>query len=455
MASFGEDIIPAISIQMYRKPHLRGAAGNSLAWESSMGIVATRTDKHPPVSQAEVKIASPQFKANPYPFYARLRAEAPVFPVTLPDKQTAWLVTRYDDVVMVLKDDRFAKDRRNALTPEQLARMPWIPGFAKPLTRNMLDLDPPDQTRLRALVQKAFTPRLVEEMRERIQTLADELLDGVRGRSQIDLIHDFALPVPTTIIAEMLGVPVEHRHKFHRWSKALLGASSNRLGIWTAIPGIWLFMRYLRRFIRSRRANPQDDLISALIQSEEAGEMLTEDELLALVMLLLVAGHETTVNLIGNGTLALLEHPDQMERLRSDPDLIKLAVEELLRFHSPVEMATERFPRHDVTVAGTRIPRGEMVLAVIASANRDERQFVNPDVLDLTREPNKHVSFGQGVHFCLGAPLARLEGQLAINTLLRRARGLRLAVAPSALRWRRGLVLRGLEALPLAVSEWK
>ncbi len=177
--------------------------------------------------------------------------------------------------------------------------------------------------------------------------------------------------------------------------------------------------------------------------------------MLALVMLVLVAGHETTVNLIGNGTLALLEYPDQMERLRSDPDLIKSAVEELLRFHSPVEMATERFPRHDVTVAGTRIPRGEMVLAVIASANRDERQFVNPDVLDLTREPNKHVSFGQGVHFCLGAPLARLEGQLAINTLLRRALGFGWPWRRLALRWRRGLVLRGLESLPLAVSEWK
>src|ERR1700730_3833187 len=294
-----------------------------------MGMVTTRTVKTPPLPQAEVNIASPQFKANPYPFYARLRAESPVFPVTLPDKQRAWLVARYDDVVMVLKDDRFAKNRRNALTPEQLARMPWIPGFAKPLTRNMLDLDPPDQTRLRALVQKAFTPRLVEEMRERIQTLADELLDGVRGRSQIDLIHDFALPVPTTIIAEMLGVPVEDRHKFHRWSKALLGASSNRLGIWTAIPGIWLFMRYLRRFIRSRRANPQDDLISALIQSEEPGEIPIGVELLARVMLLLLAGHETTVNLIGNGTLALFEYPDQMERLRSDPELIKSAVEEL------------------------------------------------------------------------------------------------------------------------------
>jgi cytochrome P450 PksS len=424
-----------------------------MAWEFAMGILTTRSDKNLAVLQAEVNIASPQFKANPYPFYARLRAEAPVFPVRLPDKQRAWLVTRYDDVVMVLKDERFAKDRRNALTPEQLARQPWMPAFARPLARNMLDLDPPDQTRLRALVQKAFTPRLVEQMRQRIQGLTDELLDAVRGRNQIDLIRDYALPVPTTIIAEMLGVPVEDRHRFHRWSRVLLGASSSRAGIWTAIPGIWLFMRYLRKFIRARRANPQDDLVSALVQAEEAGERLSEDELVALVMLLLVAGHETTVNLIGNGMLALLENADQMDKLRSDPGLIKSAVEELLRFHSPVEMATERFPRQDVTVAGTRIPRGEMVLAVIASANRDERQFVNADILDLAREPNKHVSFGQGVHFCLGAPLARLEGQLAINTLLRRTGRLALAVAPEALRWRRGLVLRGLEALPLKVSE--
>jgi cytochrome P450 PksS len=420
-----------------------------------MAVLTTRAGRSLPAPFGNVNIASPQFKADPYPFYAHLRAEEPVFRVTLPDKQPAWLVTRYDDVVMVLKDDRFAKDRRNALTPEQLARQPWIPGFAKPLTNNMLDLDPPDQTRLRALVQMAFTPRRVEQMRGRIQALADQLLDAVKGRSQFDLIRDYALPIPTTIIAEMLGVPVEDRHKFHRWSKALLAASSTRTGIWTAIPGIWLFMRYVRKFVRSRRARPGDDLVSALIQAEEAGEKLTEDELLALVVLLLVAGHETTVNLIGNGMLALLENPEQMAKLRSDPALINSAVEELLRFHSPVETATERFPRHDVTVAGVRIPRGELVLAVIASANRDERQFVNPDILDIAREPNKHVSFGQGVHFCLGAPLARLEGQIAINTLLRRACGLRLAAAPSALRWRRGLVLRGLEKLPVAVTEWK
>ncbi len=420
-----------------------------------MVVSTSLPDKVWPTLPTNVNIAAPEFKADPYPFYARLRAQAPVFPVTLPDKQRAWLVTRYDDVVTVLKDERFAKDRLNALTPEQLKRQPWMPGFAKPLTRNMLDLDPPEQTRLRALVQKAFTPRLIEQMRERIQALTEEILDAVRGESHIDLIRDYALPLPTTIIAEILGVPVSDRHKFHRWSTTLLTASSTGLGMVLAIPSIWLFMRYLRKFIRSRRAQPKNDLVSALVQAEDAGQTLTEDEMLAMVMLLLVAGHETTVNLIGNGTLALLENPEQMEKLRSDPGLIRSAIEELLRFHSPVETATERYPRQDITLAGVTIPRGEMVLAVLASANRDERQFPDADKLDLARDPNKHVSFGQGVHFCLGAPLARLEGQIAINTLLRRARGLRLAVTPGALRWRRGLVLRGLEALPLAVTCWE
>jgi cytochrome P450 PksS len=419
-----------------------------------MGLLAVLTRKKQALPHDEVNITSSAFKANPYPFYAHLRAEAPVSRVTLPDRQKVWLVTRYDDVAMVLRDERFAKDRLNAMTPDQLARQPWIPRFFLPLTRNMLDLDEPDHARLRALVQLAFTPRLVEQMRPRIQALTDQLLDAVRSRSRFDLIHDYALPVPTTIIAEMLGVPVKDRHRFHRWSRALLVAGASSWGIFTAIPSVWRFMRYLRKFIQSRRASPQDDLVSALVQAEEAGQKLSEDELLAMIMLLLIAGHETTVNLIGNGTLALLEHPDQMEKLRGDPSLIRVAVEELLRFHSPVESATERFPREDVTVAGVTIPRGEIVFAVIASANRDEGQFADPDKLDITREPNRHVSFGQGIHFCLGASLARLEGQIAINTLLRRARGLRLAVPPEALHWRRGLVLRGLEALPVAVDAW-
>jgi cytochrome P450 PksS len=396
-----------------------------------------------------VNIASPQHKADPFPFYARLRAEAPVFRVTLPDRQTAWLVTRYDDVVAVLKDERFAKDRNNALTREQLAGQPWMPRFFRPLTRNMLDLDASDHTRLRGLVHKAFTPRLVEQMRDRVAALTGSLLDTALKRGRMDLIRDYAMPVPTTIIAEMLGVPVADRHRFQRWSNALVVAGSSRWGVFLAIPAVWFFLRYCRKLIKARRAEPRDDLISALIQAEEAGQQMSEDELVAMVVLLLVAGHETTVNLIGSGTLALLEHPAEMEKLRSDPALIRSAVEELLRYTSPVETATERFAREDVTVAGVTIPRGNIVFAVLASANRDERQFTDPDRLDVTREPNKHLSFGLGAHYCLGASLARMEGQIAISTLLRRVPRLRLAVAPQTLRWRPGLVLRGLKALPV------
>ncbi len=399
-----------------------------------------------------VNIASPEFKANPYPFYTRLRAESPVHRVVLPDKQTAWLITRYNDVAAALKDERFVKNRRNALTPEQAAKQPWVPAMFLPLTRNMLDLDVPDHTRLRALVHKAFTPRLVDRMRERIQALTDGLLDAAERRGRMDLIRDYALPVPTTIIAEMLGIPVEDRHRFHRWSSAIVSSNSSGWGMLKAIPNVLAFMRYIRRLVRSRRLEPRDDLVSALVQTEEAGEQLSEDEILAMIFLLLVAGHETTVNLIGNGVLALLQHPDQIERLRQDPALIRPAVEELLRFDGPLETATERYAREDVRIGAVTIQRGALVFAVLASANRDEQLFESPYSLDITREPNKHLAFGLGVHYCLGAPLARLEGQIAIGTLVRRFPGLRLAVSPEALQWRGGLVLRGVKALPVAFS---
>ncbi len=399
----------------------------------------------------EVDLASPAFKADPYPFFARLREQEPVCRVALPGGQAAWLITRYEDVAAALKEERLAKDRSKALTPDQAARQPWVPAMFRPLTRNMLDLDPPDHTRLRGLVQKAFTPRLVERMRERAQSLTEELLDSALRQRRADLIRDYALPVPTTIIAEMLGVPVEDRHRFHRWSQVIVASDPSGPGMLKAIPSVLFFLRYIRRLVRARRADPRDDLLSALARAEEAGDQLDEDELLAMIFLLLVAGHETTVNLIGNGSLALMENPGQMEKLRAEPSGIKIAVEELLRYESPLATATERFAREDIAVAGVTIPRGGLVYAVLASANRDPRQFPDPDTLDLAREPNKHLAFGLGIHYCLGAPLARLEGEIAISTLLRRAPGLRLSVAPKALRWRRGLVLRGLEALPVAL----
>ena len=399
-------------------------------------------------SPEHVDILSPDFKANPFPLLARLRATQPLYSTTLPDKTKVWLVTRYDDVYLLLKDERFAKSRSNAMTEQQLRKQPWVPPMFRPLERNMLDLDAPDHTRLRGLVHKAFTPRLIEQMRERVQTLADELLDAVAHKGEMDLIGDYALPLPMTLITEILGVPTRDRDKFHKWSKTIVSVNQFNNN-WRVIPAIWKFNRYLRGFFKRRRAEPKDDLVSALIRAEEAGDTLSEDELFAMVFLLLVAGHETTVNLIGSGVLGLLEHPAQMEKLRQDSSLIKPAVEELLRYTAPVFLSTERYAREDVTMHGVTIPRGGMTLGVIGSANRDEAVFASPDRLDITREPNKHLSFGHGIHFCLGAPLARMEAQIAINTLLKRAPKLRLKGSIESLRWRQSLILRGLEALPV------
>src|ERR1700730_13676817 len=282
------------------------------------------------------------------------------------------------------------------------------------LQYNMLFLDPPDHTRLRGLVHKAFTPRLIERMRERMQVLADELLDVAASSAEFDLVHGYALPIPATVIADLLGVPATDRDRFHHWSSVMVSITSGP-ELLRALPSALLFMRYLRRLFAQRRLEPRDDLTTALVQAEEAGDHLSAEELLSMVFLLLVAGHETTVNLISGGTLALLEQPDQLLRLRHQPELLSSgsAVEELLRFTSPVQVATERYATSDVELSGTVIPRGAMVLAMVGSANRDERQFADPDTLDLGRTPNPHLAFAQGAHYRLGAPLARLEAQIA------------------------------------------
>lgn len=399
-----------------------------------------------------VDIASRAFKANPYPILARMRAEAPICRVATADRTNTWLVTRYDDVVALLKDERFVKDPRSALTAEQARRQPWIPPALRPLQRNMLDTDPPDHTRLRGLVHKAFTPRLIEDLRGRIERITDDLLTAASARGRMDLIHDFALPLPSIVIAELLGIPASDRHRFHRWSNTLVTTPATTWRLVAILPSVLAFVRYLHRLIASRRARPTDDLAGALVQARESGNALSEDELLAMFVLLLVAGHETTVNLIGNGVLALLQHPDQLERLRDDPGLIKPGVEELLRYDGPLMVSTERWAREDVTLRGVTIPRGERVFAALASANRDETQFEAPDELDIAREPNRHVAFGVGVHYCVGAPLARLEGQIAIDALVRRFPDLRLAVSPDSLRRRRGILLNSLERLPLVFS---
>jgi len=395
-------------------------------------------------------ITSSAFKARAYDYYARLRAHAPVHAVKLPSGQTTWLVSRYDDVAALLKDARFAKDRRNATGSQAFSRLPGMLGFLQALERNMLDLDAPDHARLRSLVHLAFTPRLVERMRSRIADLSEELLARVMTRGRMDLIADYALPIPLTVISEMLGIPTADQLRFHRWSSTIV-ASTAAPNFIRVLPAVWRFVRYLRNVIAVKRVQPQDDLISALVQAEEAGERLREDELVAMVFLLVVAGHETTVNLIGNGALALIQFPGQLERLRADSQLDATAVEELLRFHSPIEVSTERYAREVIEIAGVTIPTGALVYGLISSANRDETQFEDPDRLDLGRVNNRHLAFGQGIHYCLGAPLARLEGQIGLRRLIDRMPRLRLAVPDASLRWRKGLNLRGLETLPV---EW-
>jgi cytochrome P450 PksS len=392
------------------------------------------------------ELAGPQFRSNPHPFYARLRRESPVIQVVLPDGQNAWLITRYEDALSAFKDKRISKDKLNSGQ-----KQPWVPAFFKSLDRNMLDLDDPDHARLRGLVHKAFTPRLIEALRESIENLTEELIRAAKARGRMDLIADLALPLPVAVISHMLGVPPNERHKFHHWSNTIVAAQSSKLGALKAIPSAIAFLRYIRKLVRLRRDHPQGDLTSALVQAEEAGDHLSEDEMVAMIFLLLIAGHETTVNLIGNGVLALLTHADQMAQLRGDLSLMPSAIEELLRFDGPLEMATERFTLQPIELlGGVTIPSGAMVYVVIASANRDEQQFERADQLDITRANNRHLSFGLGMHYCMGAPLARLEADIAITALLRHMPQLHLASLSAQIRWKPGLILRGVQALPLA-----
>lgn len=398
-----------------------------------------------PIPFEKIDITAPSFKANPFPTFKRWRDHKPVVRVKWLG-QSAWIISRYDDVQAALKDERLVKNRRNARDTQQ--REPWIPAFLKPLERNMLDLDAPDHTRLRSLVHQAFTPRLIGQMQARVQSLAHKLIDRVEAKGQMDLIHDFALQVPMTIISEMLGVAEADRAKFHRWSNAAVSISKPIDGI-LAMPSLYQFVAFLRRLMNERRLKPTDDLTSALVKAEAEGSSLSEDELIAMVTILLIAGHETTVGLIGNGTLALLERPEQLVRLRSEPNLMKSAVEELTRFTTPVILATERYAREDISIAGVTIPKGELVLAALGSANHDETKFENPEMLILDRQNNKHLGFGQGAHYCVGAPLARLEAGIAFEVLFERLPNLRLVVKPENLRWNTGFATRNLKTLPV------
>ncbi|WP_404952709.1 cytochrome P450 [Streptomyces sp. 147326] len=393
--------------------------------------------------------ADPAFVADPFPLYRQLREDGPVRRVVIAGGLEAWLVTRYDDGLAALSEPRLSSDVRDASDTRLLQQLPETE--RESMLSNMLRSDPPDHTRLRRLVSKAFTARRVAGMRPRIQSIADRLLDEAVPSGRADLVADFALPLPVTVISELLGVPVDDRHDFQRWTDRMImrGAEPPDPAV---VNEAWQHMRaYLTELIRAKRAAPGDDLLSGLITARDQEQRLTEDELIAMVFLLLVAGYITTVNLIGGGIAMLLAHPDQLDRLRSDPELLPGAIEEFLRYDGPVSPGIARFAREDVEIAGVTIPRGATVLIASAIADRDPARFAAPDHLDITRQDNAHLAFGHGIHYCLGAPLARLEGQIAIGTALRRLPGLKLAVAPDEIRWRPG-GLRGPQTLPVTFT---
>ena len=395
---------------------------------------------------------SHEFRATTHETYARMREETPVHRQPGLDGETPiWFVTRYDDVVALLTDNaRFVVDPKLALAPAELEA--HVAEFApdERASENLLAKDGEDHRRLRRLVTKAFTPRIVEQLRPRIQQIADDLIDQVEEQGRMELVDDFAFPLPITVIAELLGIPVEDRQRFREWSSNVVMPALTPEDREIARRRGDAFIEYLDDLFARRRAEPADDLVSALVQAEDGGDTLSENELSSMVVLLIVAGHETTVSLLASAVKTLLTHPKQLAALRTDPSLMASAVEELLRFDSPVERTITRLVAADTELGGQTFRRGELVIAVLGSANRDSQQFPNADTLDLARPDNRHVGFGRGPHYCLGAPLARLETEIALETLLRRLPNLRLAIAEEDLYWRPIPLFRSLAELPVA-----
>ncbi|GAA2758379.1 cytochrome P450 family protein [Actinopolymorpha rutila] len=395
------------------------------------------------------------FFQDPQAVYAALREEGPVRKVVLPEAKgwQAWIVTRYDEARAALADPRLLKNDRVALRqyldPEQIGE--FDSAFVEALQAHMLSSDPPDHTRLRKLVNKAFTSRRVEALRPRVEAITEELLDEMARRGAdgepVDLIDAFASPLPMTVICELLGVPQNDRADFRGWCTVVMtdgGEDSDRTASY-AMAG------YLRQLIAAKRANPGEDLLTGLVQARDDGDRLEENELIAMAFLLLLAGHETTVNLIGNGMLALLRNPGQLDRLRADLSLMGGAIEELLRYDGPLNLATTRFTSEPVRVGDVEIPRGQIVLVSLASANHDEHRFPDAGRLDVTRRSSGHLGFGHGIHYCVGAPLARLEAEVAFTRILTRFPNLSLALEPHEVRWRQSTLIRGVEHLPVRI----
>ncbi|TQS45386.1 cytochrome P450 family protein [Cryptosporangium phraense] len=388
----------------------------------------------------------PDFYDNPFPLYASLREERPVVRVVTPQGSHVWLVTRYDDARAALAEPRLHKDNQEFRALMEARYGPSRRGFEDALNAHMLAADPPDHTRLRKLVSKAFTGRAIAAMRPRIEEIASGLLDAMEaGPDRVDLLDTYAFPLPITVICELLGVPTDERDDFRRWSNTLLqsgtadaqGAAARSMA------------EYLSALVDARRAAPSDDMLGRIVRASEDSDQLSRSEAISMAFLLLVAGHETTVNLIGTGTFALLRHPEQLAALRADPSLVPGAIEEFLRWDGPVHLATVRFAAEPVTIGGVEIPDGEVVLVSLSAANRDPARYSDPDTLDVRRSGASHVAFGHGIHHCLGAPLARLEGEIAFTQLIARFPGLTLDADPNSLSWRPSTLIRGLDSLPV------
>jgi pimeloyl-[acyl-carrier protein] synthase len=393
-------------------------------------------------------LLDPDVLADPYPLYHRLRTESPVH---WDPFLHAWVVTRYADVVTVLH--RFSAARTP--TPEQLAAigLESLTPIAAVMVRQMLFLDAPAHTRIRGLASQAFTPRRVERLRQHVQEITDSLLDAVVERGRLDVIEDVAAPLPAIVTAEMLGVPTADHPRLKAWSADFAEMLGNFQHNPDRVPRVLRstedMIEYFRAAIREQQVRPRDGLVGALLRAEVDGDRFNEDEVIANCIVTMVGGQETTTNLIGNGVLSLLRHPDQLERLRREPTLITSAVEELLRYESPSQH-TARLAPEDTVLGDKLIRRRQAVIAVMAAGNRDPERFPDPDRLDLARPDNRHLAFGWAAHFCFGAPLARLEGQIVLSTLIRRLADLHLE--PQPLVWRTNLGLRGLTALPVAFT---
>lgn len=379
--------------------------------------------------------------SHPYDVYERLRTSSPAHRVKGTDGQPAWLVTRFDDVRAALADPRLSLDKAHA-------REGNYRGLSLPpaLDANLLNMDPPDHTRIRRLVGRAFTQHRIERLRPRIRAIAEGFLDALGSQGTADLVPAYAAPLPIVVICELLGIPDSHRRDFRSWTDVLIVPDPNRPQ--AAKEAVGAMLGFFQELLSQKRSRPSDDLLSDLVAVRDSGEdRLTEDELMSLAFLILFAGYENTVQLIGNAVLALLRHPDQMAALRKDPSLLPGAVEEFARYEGPALLAIRRFPKQDVTIGGVLIPAGETVLLSLAAANRDPDRFPDPDRLDLGREATGHLALGHGIHYCLGAPLARAETEIALAALLERFE--KLELTDDEPRWRPSLRARGLLDLPV------